>query len=65
LVAEIPIQNIKQFRKQNMPVITSNPEGKKEEVLFCTMFPGFVKNITHMKVLGHCLIVCVVKVACR
>jgi hypothetical protein len=48
-----------------MAVISSNPEGTKEEVLSYTMFPAFVKNITPMMVPGLGLIVCVVTAACR
>jgi hypothetical protein len=48
-----------------MAVISSNPEGKREEVLLCTMFPVFIKNIIPLMVSGLCLIVCVVKVVCR
>jgi len=48
-----------------MAVISSNPEGKKEEILSCTMFPAFIKNITPLMVPGLCLIVHVVKVASR
>jgi hypothetical protein len=65
LAFEISIQNIKQFIKENTTAITSNPEGKKEEVFFCTMFPAFIKSITPLMVPGLRLIVHVVKVACR